>query len=100
MIDEAHRAPCSRDEPKACPGMTEAKRRDRRMSTLPFSEVVEAVDRLSIDEQEAIVDILRHRLAERGRKRVVAEVEEARREFVEGGCRPVTPDELMDEILS
>jgi hypothetical protein len=70
------------------------------MSSLPFNEVVEAVDQLSIEEQEAVAGILRRRLAEAGRKRVAAEIREAEREFTDGGCRPVTPDELMDEILS
>jgi 3-dehydroquinate synthase len=36
--------------------------------------------------------------AERGRKRVVRDVQEAQREFAEGRCRAVTVDELMDEI--
>jgi hypothetical protein len=70
------------------------------VSTPSFNEVVEAVDRLSIEEQEVIADILQHRLAEQGRKRVAAEVDEARREFSEGECRPATTDDLMDEILS
>ena len=67
--------------------------------TLPFGEVLEAVDQLSADEQETLAAILQRRLAEQGRKRVAEEVREARREFASGACRPVAVDELMREIL-
>lgn len=65
-----------------------------------FADVLEAVDQLSGEDQEALIEIIRRRAAELGRKRVVAETEEAQREFAEGHCRPTTPGELMDEILS
>jgi hypothetical protein len=67
---------------------------------LPFSEVLDAVDRLSAEEQEALLAIVQRRVAERGRQRVKADVSEARRDFASGLCKPVSPDELMDEILS
>ena len=68
--------------------------------SLPFAEVLEAVEQLSAEEQETLVTIVRRRMAERGRKRLADEIQEAEREFEEGRCRPSTPDELMDEILS
>ena len=66
---------------------------------LPFGEVLEAADHLSHDEQEQLIAILHRRLAQAGRQRLVAEVQEARQEFAEGGCSPVTPGELMREIM-
>ncbi len=68
--------------------------------TLPFGEVLDAADRLSADEQEELIAVLRRRLAAQGRKRVIADVEESRKEFLAGGCRSVTVDELMREITS
>ena len=68
--------------------------------SLSFADVLEAVDRLSDEEQEALVEIVRRRTVALGRKRVAVEAGEAQREFAEGDCRPTTPDELMDEILS
>ncbi len=65
-----------------------------------FGEVLEAIGQLTTEEQEALSEIVRKRLAERGRKRVVAEAHEARREFEAGNFRSGTVDELMDEILS
>jgi hypothetical protein len=68
--------------------------------TMPFGEVLEVIDQLSLDEQETLVDILHRRMAERGRQQLVAEIEAARQEFAEGGCQPATTDDLMKEILS
>jgi hypothetical protein len=68
--------------------------------TQPFAEVLEAVDQLSSDEQETLVAIVQRRMAERGRIQLAADVQEAQKEFAAGLCRPSTPDELMNEILS
>ncbi len=62
-----------------------------------FSDVVAAADRLSADEQEELLEILRHRLAERRRAGLVREVQEARAEFADGVAGPATVDEIMDE---
>ena len=67
---------------------------------LPFADVLEAVDRLSSEEQETLLEIVHRRIVERGRKRLAEEAKEARQEFVDGVCRPVHTDQLMDEILS
>jgi hypothetical protein len=66
---------------------------------MPFGEVLEAADRLSQEEQEELIAILHRRLAQAARQRLIADVQEARREFAEGRCSPVTPAELMREIL-
>ena len=65
-----------------------------------FGEVLEAIDQLSLEEQETLLDIVQRRLAEQGRKQLAAEIEEARIEFAAGRCRPATVDDLMKEILS
>jgi hypothetical protein len=48
--------------------------------TQPFAAVLEAVDQLSSDEQKTLVAIVQRRMAERGRKPLAADVQEARRE--------------------
>ncbi len=65
-----------------------------------FGDVLDAVGSLSPEEQYTLVDIISHRLAEQGRSHVLANVQEARREFAAGLCRPVTAEELWDEINS
>lgn len=66
---------------------------------MPFGEVLEAADQLSPEEQQELIAILNRRLAQAGRQRLAAEVQEARQEFVAGQCRAATPDEIMREIL-
>ncbi len=63
-----------------------------------FGEILEAVDKLSLDEQQVLLDIVSHRLAESVRKKIALEIQEARKEFAEGLCRPSTTQQIMDEI--
>ena len=65
-----------------------------------FGEVLESIEKLSLDEQETLMDIVQRRIAERSRKVLKAEIQEAHQEFAEGQCQPATADELMKEILS
>ena len=65
-----------------------------------LSDVLEAADKLSLDEQELIVDVLRRRMLEKKRKELTAIVREAEKEYQEGRCREATPEEIMNEILS
>ena len=66
---------------------------------MPFGDVIEAADQLSQDEQYELIGILNRRLAQAGRQQLATDIAEARREFAEGRCIPVTPEELMREIL-
>lgn len=68
-------------------------------NSAPFGDILDAVGQLPPEDQLALVDIVKRRLAECERKRVVADVQEARREYSEGNCRPVTIDQLKDEIM-
>ena len=65
-----------------------------------FHVVVDAADRLTLEEQETLVAVLNRRLADRRRAELAADILEAQREFERGALRPTTPDEIMKEILS
>ena len=67
---------------------------------MPFGEVLEAVDQLSLGEKEALIDVLNRRIIEARRDELVQDIEEANREFREGKALPTTPDDLMKEITS
>ena len=67
---------------------------------MPFGDVLEAIDKLSLEEQETLMDIVQRRIAERSRKLLAAEIRDARQEFAENRSRRATADELMKEILS
>ncbi len=64
----------------------------------PFGRVLDEADQLTLDEQETLVEILRHRVAESRRQQIVEDVRTAREEFQRGDCRPVTALELMNEL--
>jgi len=63
-----------------------------------FSEVVDAADNLSVDEQETLLEILRRRIAKQNRDALVRDVADARTEFENGKARVVSVSELMDEV--
>jgi hypothetical protein len=63
-----------------------------------FDAILDAVEHLPADEQAELVDVIRRRLAESGRKQVVADATEARAEHAAGKTRVVSVDELMREL--
>ena len=65
---------------------------------MTISEVIEAIDRLSHDEQEALLDIVRRRMSAARRWRLIKAVREARRDYSAGEFRVVTPSELARDI--
>lgn len=69
------------------------------MGKISFAEVLEAADRLPLDDQEMLADVLHRRIVAQRRHRLVAEVREAQEEYGKGEARPASPDEIMAEIL-
>ena len=65
---------------------------------LAFDEVVEAIEGLSADDQMELVHLIRRRLAENGRQRVIADVLEAKAEMAVGRARRLNLDELAREL--
>ncbi|WP_155749115.1 hypothetical protein [Scytonema sp. UIC 10036] len=70
------------------------------MIQITFAEILEAAEQLSIEDQENLIDILLKRLRDCRRANLVKDVQEAQKEFGEGKCQPVTPEQLMEKILS
>ena len=65
-----------------------------------FGEILEAADKLSLEEQEVLIDVLSRRAADRRRDLLGRDIRKARREFKEGQARLATPDDILSEILS
>jgi hypothetical protein len=65
-----------------------------------FADLVEMIDRLPLEQQESLVDVVRKRMADQERRRINTSIRSARREHARGRTRPATADELMREILS
>lgn len=66
---------------------------------IALDDVLDAAERLDAESQAELVAILSRRLAERGRRRVVEAVEQARREYAAGQCPPMTAAEIVREAL-
>ena len=71
------------------------------MSAQPvrFAELVEMIDRLSLEDRESLMEIFRRRNSEDARRRIAASVGLAKREHRIGKSKPTSADELMREIL-
>jgi hypothetical protein len=67
---------------------------------IAFADVLDATEQLDADAQAELVAILSRRIAERGRERVIATVEQARREFAADQCRAMTAAEIVQEASS
>ncbi|MGI0481936.1 hypothetical protein ACN4EE_14270 [Geminocystis sp. CENA526] len=65
-----------------------------------FSEILDASQQLSLEDQETLIQILKNRLLEQKRAELVKDVREAEQEFAEGKCQAFTPEQIMEEILS
>ena len=63
-----------------------------------FSEIVDAADSLSPDEQQVLLEILSRRLAARNRQQIVRDVEDGRHELASGAAHVASPDQIMDEV--
>jgi hypothetical protein len=64
-----------------------------------FAEALEAADRLSLADQENLVEVLHHRIVERRREELARDISEAQADFEAGACEPRSTRELMAEIL-
>jgi len=64
-----------------------------------FGEALEAADRLSLEEKEALIEVLQRRLIDERREELAQEIAAARKEFAAGQCRETSPEELLKEIL-
>lgn len=70
------------------------------MTITTFAEILEAANKLPLEDKENLIDILQNRLQQGGRAVKIRDVQEAQKEFAEGKYQPVTPEQLMEEILS
>jgi hypothetical protein len=67
---------------------------------ISFGEVLEAVEKLSLDEQHTLLEIVAKRMTEESRKKLIVDILGARKEFSEGLCKRATSQQIMDEIIS
>ena len=68
------------------------------LNATTFDEVLDAVEHLPEEQQADLVDVVRRRLAERGRQRIIADAREARAEHAGGKTRATSIEDLVREI--
>ena len=71
---------------------------DTQARTSDLQRVIEDVERLPIDDQMLLVDIIRRRLIEYRRSQLVAEVAEAREAYRAGEVRRGSVDDLLRDM--
>ncbi|MCE2672335.1 MAG: hypothetical protein LW635_01785 [Microcystis sp. 53598_E5] len=65
-----------------------------------FAEILEAAEQLPLEDQENLIHILQNRLRDQKRTELIRDVQAAQQEFAQGQCQPMTPEQIMEEILS
>ncbi|MCC7350985.1 MAG: hypothetical protein IT446_10475 [Phycisphaerales bacterium] len=65
-----------------------------------FDEILETIERWPADAQAELLNVIRQRLAERGRQRIIEEVLQGRGEFESGSAAQAGVDDLLREIES
>ncbi len=70
------------------------------MRVMTIQELMDTYERLSEDDQDDFFDLLKKKRIEIVRARITADIEASRREFAEGKCRVMTPEEIIREAFS
>ncbi|MEI9961461.1 MAG: hypothetical protein WDM76_10140 [Limisphaerales bacterium] len=65
-----------------------------------YGQVVDSIEAMPDEQQQSLVELLQHRLAERRRETLAKSVQEARKEFKSGKLRPASPAEIMRKVLA
>jgi hypothetical protein len=52
-----------------------------------FQQAIEIIETLSLDDQEALLELLQKRLIERRRKVLIREITEVRQEYIQGQAK-------------
>ena len=67
---------------------------------LSLAEVLEAIDHLSEEDREELYEETRAMRIEAFRDRLEGDIAQSRKDFAEGKCVAMTPQQIIDEILS
>jgi hypothetical protein len=63
-----------------------------------FAEILDAASSLSADEQQALLEIMSRRIAERNRAGILRDVKAGREEIAVGSARPMSVSDIMNEV--
>ncbi|MCO5051191.1 MAG: hypothetical protein M9920_02665 [Verrucomicrobiae bacterium] len=63
-----------------------------------YAATLEALSALPLDEQESVVAVVQHRLAEQRRAELIATVKQARKEFAAGKGKSASVAAIMRQV--
>ncbi len=66
--------------------------------TSTFQKVIETIETLSLNDQEALVELLQKRLIEQRRKMLTREIAEVRQEYAQGQVQFGSVADFMTEL--
>jgi len=68
------------------------------MTKLTFQKALEIIESFPEEQRESLIEIVKYRLVEERRDRLVRSIQEAREEFSRGEFKRGTVDELLREL--
>jgi len=66
--------------------------------TSTFQKIIEAIEQLSLEDREILVDIIQNRLKQERREQLFQEIAEAEHDYVRGNVRSGSVSELLKEL--
>ncbi|NET67087.1 MAG: hypothetical protein F6K63_22940 [Moorea sp. SIO1G6] len=68
------------------------------MQTIQFHQILEMIDALSLDEQNDLINIVRHRQIEKRREEIAVNITKAHQEYQQGNVFRGTVDDVIAEL--
>ena len=65
---------------------------------IQFNQILEMIDYLSVDEQDDLINIIRHRQIEKRREEIANNINQARKSYQEGNVFRGTVDDIIAEL--
>ncbi|MDJ0658039.1 MAG: hypothetical protein QNJ42_00955 [Crocosphaera sp.] len=66
--------------------------------TIQFHQILEMIDRLSTDEQDDLINIIRHRQIEKRREEMANNIHQARQDYQQGKVFRGNVDDIITEL--
>jgi hypothetical protein len=66
--------------------------------TIQFSQILEMIDYLSFDEQDDLINIVKHRQIEKRREQIAQNISQARQDYQKGNVFRGNIDDIIAEL--
>jgi hypothetical protein len=66
--------------------------------TMQFHQVLEIIDNFSLDEQDDLINIIRHRQIEKRRDQIAENINQAREDYQQGNVFRGSVDDIIAEL--